>query len=95
MICFTAFDDDSDSDEDEQQPIIPEQLDSQLEDSQHANPSAHDRGMMTMYPIVQLRMDNIWFCRLLLLFEIETRTDSGTKRHACKFLSVFEEYAGS
>ena len=41
MICFTAFDNDSDSDEDEQ-PIIPEQLDSQLEDSQHADPSAHD-----------------------------------------------------
>ena len=41
MICFAAFHD-SDSDEDEQLPIIPEQQDYQLEDSQHAVPSAHD-----------------------------------------------------
>ncbi len=25
----------------------------------------------------QLRMDNIWFCKLLLLFEIHTKTDTG------------------
>ena len=25
----------------------------------------------------QLRMDNIWFCKLLLLFKIHTKTDTG------------------
>ena len=25
----------------------------------------------------QLRMDNIWFCELLLLFKIHTKTDTG------------------
>ena len=47
MICFTVFHD-SDSDEDEQQPIIPEQQDSQPEDSQHAVPSAHDHVSFDM-----------------------------------------------
>ena len=27
----------------------------------------------------QLRMDNIWFCKLLLLFKISTMTDAGIK----------------
>jgi hypothetical protein len=40
----------------------------------------------------QLRIDNIWFCKLLLLFPIETKTDAGMKEHACAFVSVLEEY---
>jgi hypothetical protein len=39
-------------------------------------------------------MDNIWFCKLLLLFTIETKTDAGMKKHACAFVSVLEEYKG-
>jgi hypothetical protein len=42
----------------------------------------------------QLRIDNIWFCKLLLLFTIETKTDAGMKKHACAFVSVLEEYKG-
>jgi hypothetical protein len=42
----------------------------------------------------QLRIDNIWFCKLLPLFTIETKTDAGMKKHACAFVSVLEEYKG-
>ncbi len=28
-------------------------------------------------------LQNVWFCKLLLLFEIESKTDSGLKRHCC------------
>ena len=40
----------------------------------------------------QLRMDNIWFCKLLLLFRIHTRTDTGLQFHNCAYVSVLEEY---
>ena len=42
----------------------------------------------------QLRMDNIWFCKLLLLFKINTMTDTGMQQHECAFVSVLEEYKG-
>ena len=42
----------------------------------------------------ELRMDNVWFCKTLLLFEIESKTDLGLKRHTCAFVSVLEEYSG-
>ncbi len=42
----------------------------------------------------QLRMDNTWFCKLLLLFKIHTKTDTGIQQHDCAFISVFEEYQG-
>ena len=42
----------------------------------------------------QLRMDNIWFCKLLLLFKIRTMTDTGMHEHECAFVSVLEEYKG-
>ena len=42
----------------------------------------------------QLRMDNVWFCKVLLLFQIESKTDLGWKRHSCAFVSVLEEYTG-
>jgi hypothetical protein len=38
--------------------------------------------------------DNIWFCKLLLLFTIETKTNDGMKKHARAFVSVLEEYKG-
>jgi hypothetical protein len=28
----------------------------------------------------ELRMDNVWYCKILLLFETESRTDDGMKR---------------
>jgi hypothetical protein len=28
-------------------------------------------------------MDNVWFCKVLLLFQVESNTDLGLKRHVC------------
>jgi hypothetical protein len=42
----------------------------------------------------QLRMDNIWFCKLLLLFKIHTKTDTGMQYLDCAYVSVLEEYKG-
>jgi len=42
----------------------------------------------------QLRIDNIWFCRVLLLFSFDSLNDQGIKRHDCAFVSVLEEYQG-
>ena len=42
----------------------------------------------------ELRMDNVWFCKILLLFQVESETDVGQKRHSCAFVSVLEEYSG-
>jgi hypothetical protein len=42
----------------------------------------------------QLRMDNIWFCNLLLLFKIHTTKDAGMQYHECAYVSVLAEYKG-
>jgi hypothetical protein len=42
----------------------------------------------------QLRMDNIWFCKLLLLFKTHTKTDTCMQYHECAYVSVLEEYKG-
>ena len=42
----------------------------------------------------ELRMDNVWFCKVLLLFQVESNTDLGPKRHSCAFVTVLEEYSG-
>ena len=42
----------------------------------------------------ELRMDNVWFCKVLLLFQIESKTDLDWKKHSCAFVSVMEEYNG-
>jgi hypothetical protein len=42
----------------------------------------------------QLTMDNIWFCKLLLLFKIHTKTDTGMQYLDCAYVSVLEEYKG-
>ncbi len=39
----------------------------------------------------QLRMDYIWFCKLLPLFKIHTKTETGIQEHECAFVSVLEE----
>jgi hypothetical protein len=41
-----------------------------------------------------LRMDKVWFCRVLLLFSVQAETDPGIKRFNCAFVSVLEEYSG-
>ena len=46
------------------------------------------------YGAFELRMDNVWFCKILLLFQVESKTDLGLKRHSCAFVSVLEEYTG-
>ncbi len=38
-------------------------------------------------------MDNIWFCKLLLLFAIESK-DVGSQHHVCISLFVMQEYTG-
>ncbi len=40
--------------------------------------------------VLQLRMDNIWFCKLLLLFKISTMTGVGMQEHKCAFVSVLD-----
>ncbi len=42
----------------------------------------------------ELRMENVWFCEILLLFQVQSKTDIGLKRHSCAFVSVLEEYTG-
>ncbi len=43
----------------------------------------------------QLKINNIWFCKVLLLFSIDKKTDAGMKTHECAYVSVLEEYKGS
>ena len=39
----------------------------------------------------ELRMGNIWFCKLLLLFKTRSRTVTGLKDLDCAYVSVLEE----
>jgi hypothetical protein len=39
-------------------------------------------------------MDNVWFCKVLLLFQVESNADLGLKRHSCAFVTVMEGYSG-
>ena len=42
----------------------------------------------------QLRMGIIWFCKLLLLFKIRSKPDTGVEVLDCAYVSVLEEYSG-
>ena len=42
----------------------------------------------------QLRIDNIWFCKLLILFSIDMKTYAGIKTHECAYVSVLGESKG-
>ncbi len=42
----------------------------------------------------QLRMGNIWFCKILLLFKISTMMDTGMQQQECVYVCVLEEYNG-
>ena len=43
----------------------------------------------------QLKMDKVWFCKVLLLFSFVSKDDRGSKLHECAYVSVLEEYKGS
>lgn len=43
----------------------------------------------------KVSMESVWFCKVLLLFSFETRTDTGIKKHECAFVSVMWEYEGN
>ena len=43
----------------------------------------------------EIRPDNVWYCKLLLFFSVESQTDSGIRQFDCAFISVLEEYDGS
>ena len=43
----------------------------------------------------ELRPDNVWYCKLLLLFSVESKLDSSIRRFDCAFISLLEEYNGS
>ena len=40
----------------------------------------------------ELRMDKVWFCKVLLLFSCVSKNDKGNKLHECVYVSVLEEY---
>ena len=42
----------------------------------------------------EIRPDNVWYCKLLLLFSVQSQTDSGIRQFDCAFISVLEEYDG-
>ena len=42
----------------------------------------------------QIRMDNIWFCKLLLLSKIHTKKDTCMQYRECAYVSVLKEYTG-
>ena len=42
----------------------------------------------------ELGLDNVWFCRVLLLFKIKSQTDSGLKEFECAYVSVLEQCTG-
>ena len=42
----------------------------------------------------QLKMDKVWFCKVLLLFSCVSKDDKGSKLHECLYVSVLEEYKG-
>jgi hypothetical protein len=43
----------------------------------------------------RLSMESVWFCKVLLIFTFQSRTDSGIKEHKCAFVSVLWEYEGA
>jgi len=40
----------------------------------------------------QLRIDNVWFCKVLFLFSFVSQNDQARKQHNWVFVSVLEEY---
>jgi hypothetical protein len=70
-------------------PFVPKKL-------QQSETNLHDmvfiRPLGTSDGAFQLRIDIVWFCRLLLLFKIENKTDAGMKKLGCAFVSVLEGY---
>jgi hypothetical protein len=42
----------------------------------------------------QLKMDHVWFCKVLMLFSFVSKDDTGSKQHDCAYVSVLDEYKG-
>jgi len=42
----------------------------------------------------QLRIGNVWFCKVLFLFSFVSQNDQKRQQHDCAFVSVLEEYKG-
>jgi hypothetical protein len=42
----------------------------------------------------QLRIDNVWFCKVMFLFSFVSQNDQKRQQHDCAFVSVLEEYKG-
>ena len=40
----------------------------------------------------QLRINNVWFCKVLFLFSFVSQNDEERKQHDCAFVSVLEEH---
>ena len=59
-------------------------------------PSGYGHGSATWHRQggFQLRIDNVWFCKVLFLFSFVSQNDLARKRHDCAFVSVLEEYKG-
>ena len=43
----------------------------------------------------QLRINNVWFCKVFFLFSFVSQNDLARKQHDCAFVSVLEEYKGT
>ncbi len=36
-------------------------------------------------------LDSLWYCKVLLLFDMESETDKGTKKYHCAYVSLLEQ----
>lgn len=39
----------------------------------------------------KLTPDSVWYCKVLLLFDVEANTDSGPKQYRCAYVSILEQ----
>ncbi len=68
--------------------------DFKLPDQQAASIESLIDAFRISHGAFELRMDNVWLCKVLLLFQVESNTELGLKRHSCAFVTVLEEYSG-
>lgn len=39
----------------------------------------------------KLTPDSVWYCKVMLLFDVEAKTDSGQKQYQCAYVSILEQ----
>ncbi len=39
----------------------------------------------------KLTIDSVWYCKVMLLFYVEAKTDSGPKQYQCAYVSSLEQ----